>query len=535
MKNILYIEDDENLARLLARRMERHGFSVTIAPTGEDGLQTLGQNGSPFDIVLIDHHLPGKSGLEILSEITASMQAAAPPCIVLTASGDERLAISALEKGAADYAIKDVNLSYIDLLPAIMQAAFTKTRLQRENEQHQKELVVARDKAEMASQAKTDFLAMMSHEIRTPMNVVVGLANLLGETQLDDKQREMIGTLKASADLLLTLINDLLDLNRIESGQMQLERNPFSLSAVTGELTAMFDSEMKRKNLSFSVVDRAPPGQFLGDRTRLQQVLMNLTGNAVKFTEKGGITVTIDYKPELDGRHWLTMAVTDTGIGIAAEKLPQIFDKFVQADNTITRRFGGSGLGLAICRSIARAMGGEVRVTSLAGHGSTFALHVPLEMSKEAVPAPVTAPVAHAQPASSGGSKTILLVEDYPANVMVATMMLENLGFHVDSATSGGEALAKIRAAVHPYAAILMDVQMYDMDGYETTRRLRLLEAEKGMRHHIIGVTAHALAGDREKCLDAGMDDYMSKPINPDILQKKLVIFGGAAPMGKAS
>lgn len=514
LHNILYIEDDENLARLLARRMQRHGYSVTTAATGEEGLELMQRQ--IFDVVLLDYHLPGISGLEVLDRIEVKSTV---PVIVLTAGGDERLAISALEKGAADYAIKDVNLSYIDLLPAIMQAAYTKVRLQRENEEHQQELVSARDKAEMASQAKTDFLTMMSHEIRTPMNVVVGLANLLGKTPLDDKQTEMVATLKASADLLLALINDLLDLNRIESGRVELESQPFSFDAIVAELGAMFVADFKRKNLNFNIQNGIMGREFRGDRTRLQQVLMNLTGNAVKFTDRGGITLTISAQTLGSGQASVSVAVTDTGIGIAEDKLPHIFDKFVQADQTITRRFGGSGLGLAICKALIETMGGTLTVTSKAGIGSTFSFTVPLPEVTPQIAVSVTTPVDVAEPVRGG---EILLVEDYPANIMVATMMLEGMGFTVDSATSGEEAVAKMRAATRPYAAVLMDVQMYGMDGYETTRQIRVIEVEKGFKHYIVGVTAHALAGDREKCIQSGMDDYMSKPINPDLLLKKL-------------
>ncbi len=513
MQNVLYVEDDAALARLLQKRMERQGLTIATVDTAEGALDLLAQR--KFDLILLDYNLPGMSGLDLLDRLNA--MPGSPPAVILTVGGDERIALEALEKGAADYAVKDINQTYLDLLPAIMVAAFTRERLQRENAQQRDELTLAKEKAEQANAAKSRFLATMSHEIRTPMNVVTGLATVLSRSKLDDEQKKIVETLRTNADLLLKLINDLLDISRIEDGRIELETMAFAPGAILGDIHAMFEQDITRKGIGFRLDDRTHGISLKGDRTRLQQVVMNLVSNALKFTDEGEIALMAEVVREDEGHGRLMITVSDTGIGISADKLPLIFEKFTQADETITRRFGGSGLGLSIARSLMQLMDGDIRVESHDGKGSEFHVTVRLPVAE---PAPVTE--VRPDMARPTDKPSVLIVEDYAPNIMVLTLMLEELGYDTQPAASGAEALRLFQAAAKPYHAILMDVQMHGMDGLETTGCIRELESRLPRRTPIIGVTAHALAGDRERCLQAGMDDYISKPVLPDILAAKL-------------
>ena len=524
LQRILYVEDDEALARLLQKRMQRQRFTIDIALSAEDGLKRL--NVERYDLVLLDYNLPGMSGLEMLDVLATLPQT--PPVIVLTASGDENIALTALEKGAADYAIKDTGQAYLDLLPAVMQAAYMREKLLRENERQRNELEIAKEKAEAANEAKSNFLATMSHEIRTPMNVVTGLALALAKTQLDEQQKKIVSALHSNADLLLNLINDLLSISRVESGQVELESVPFTFTSILNDMHLMFAAQAAEKKILYRMEDATDGRMLKGDRTRCQQIIMNLVSNAVKFTSQGEISVHADLKECGDGRCDVTIRVRDTGIGIPEDKLPLIFEKFTQADETITRRFGGSGLGLSIAKSLALLMGGDIAVETSYGKGAIFTLTLTLEECSASDLGKLQAQDdAAIVPVRNSG--TVLIVEDYAPNIMVASMMLEDMGFTVATAENGQQAIDAVTNALEPFLAILMDVQMYDMDGLETTRRIRELEKTRGQRNTIIGVTAHALAGDRERCINAGMDDYVSKPIHPDILAAKLGVISASA------
>ena len=416
--------------------------------------------------------------------------------------------------------------------------------------------------AEAANKAKSEFLANMSHEIRTPMNAIMGMAHLVQQTDLIPKQRDYVNKISHAAHGLLAIINDLLDLSKIEAGKMTLEHEPFSLGEVLATVDEVVGLKAQEKGIELIVeMATGTPDHFVGDSLRLGQVLINLANNAVKFTSSGHVRISVASEPTSNHQMRLTVAVQDTGIGISKEQQEQLFQSFHQADNTITRKYGGTGLGLAISKQLVEQMGGTIAVESEPGNGSEFRFSVLLDVATESDTAPSAdigtggcPETPHLHPDQLKGRR-VLLVEDNALNTELAVALLAELGIDCETAASGREGIE--RAATGTFDLILMDIQMPEVDGYEATRRIRAAEAEKQMPEvesaneerrtknnepgataaqlrPIIALTAHAMDGDRKRALEAGMNDHIAKPIAPAQLRAVLCKWMPPEPVSAA-
>lgn len=517
---ILVVDDLSQNLQVVGAILDEQGYGTTFAINGQQALERV-QTITP-DLILLDLMMPEMDGLEVCERLKNNPTFAEIPIIFLTASHETNHVLQAFERGAVDYVTKPFNA--YELLARVR----THLELKHTRDQLKKtlaNLVEARDTAVKATQIKSLFLANMSHEIRTPMNAVLGMTELLLNTQLNQEQQDFLQTLRSSGEYLLTIINDILDFSKLEAGQVHLDIHEFDLHQLVIELQSFFIPQAAHKNLKITQV--VPPNipQFvMGDMTRLRQVLTNLISNALKFTQQGQITIIVTDvtpAPSPNTPIHLKFAIQDTGIGIPPEGQAKLFESFSQVETSTTRQYGGTGLGLAICKQLVYLMRGEIGVDSTVNQGSTFWFKVPLERGilqhSEAQPQPTewTPPVTTVlppPPQTLPESIKLLLVEDTPINQKVILHQLKLLGYHADCVNNGQEALHKLET--YHYDLIFMDCQMPILDGYETTQQFRRQQQPHQPSTIIVGLTAYAMEGDREKCLEAGMDDYLSKPVS---------------------
>ena len=434
------------------------------------------------------------------------------------ATGDELETISiSVNNLASTVQEREASLSaaHVEQQHLNEELAHERDNLERNVKERTFALSIAKESAEAANIAKSAFLANMSHEIRTPMNGILGMINILRREGVTSKQAQRLDTIDASAQHLMSVINDVLDISKIEAGKVTLEEAPVVISSLMANVSSILSERGKAKGIRLLIETERLPHNLVGDPTRLQQALLNYATNAVKFTEQGTVTLRALKQEETAESLRVRFEVTDTGIGVAPDAMSRLFGKFEQADNSMTRKYGGTGLGLAITKRLAELMGGEVGADSTAGVGSTFWFTVKLTKSGETAEAAAEVAVdAEAEIRRRYAGLRILVTDDEPVNREIALMQLEAVDLVVDTAEDGAAAIAL--ATKNSYAAIFMDMQMPNLNGLEATQAIRQFPGQKDTP--IIAMTANAFAEDKERCLKAGMNDFLVKPFNPDEL-----------------
>ncbi|MBF0188673.1 MAG: response regulator, partial [Magnetococcales bacterium] len=512
-ETILIVDDQPSNIDIL-KELLKADYALQAVTSGQQALSLTAGEAQP-DLILLDIMMPGMNGYEVCSRLKQRSETAPVPVIFITAKKEVEDETEGFRLGGVDYITKPFNPEIVSRrIKTHLALKRHRDHLEEIVRQRTHELEEARDAAESGSRAKSSFLATMSHEIRTPLNAILGMAQALDETDLSDEQHAFVTIFHRAGEELLALINDVLDLSRVESGKMELSNEVFSLHDLVETTVRMIRPRAEEKGLSVALeIDAKMSAHLFGDARRLRQVLLNLMDNAVKFTHDGSVTLAVTPDAERESR--VLFVIRDTGIGIAPEKLEEIFQGFVQADATITRSYGGSGLGLAICRRLVALMHGEIRVESVLDAGTSFHLSLPLPARMEVQGSESVS--GHAEEGAVVPGASILLVEDSEDNVLLVEIFLKKTPHTLVVARDGEEALKLFRK--QRFDLVLMDVQMPKMDGYEATRRIRKREKKRGQpKTPVVILTAHAFESERQKAVDAGCDGYLTKPLSKRLL-----------------
>lgn len=530
MYDVLYVDDEASNLRIFRAAFRKY-YSVHTARSGEDALQLLKEQ--PVDIVVTDQRMPGMTGVEFLEKVIELYPDVIR--IILTGFSDVEDIIYALNRcGVYRYLVKpwdreemkhtlDKALEAVQLRKdkeaLLERLQKVNSELEKRVEERTRELRKAKERAEEASRAKQTFLSTMSHEIRTPLNAIVGITNLLKSGELTGEQRENVDILGFSSHHLLLLINDILDLSKIESGKVHVEKSPFRPKDILEAIVRSFKTPAKEKGLEIKLEYRDEVADaLLGDSMRFGQIFSNLLSNSVKFTEKGGINVRVFCDTLQNGKHLFTVEIQDTGIGISEDKLDYIFRDFTQASADTTRRFGGTGLGLSISKRLVEMLDGTIEVNSVENEGSTFRFSIAFE--KTSLSKKPTIKLNGKEFAEDLKGSKILVAEDNLLNQKVISKFLSLWNATVEIVENGEEAIEKVKT--DQYDLVLMDLQMPIMDGYEAARNIRKLKPATVAEIPIIALTASALTSEQDKVKKSGMDDFVAKPFEPEDLLLKI-------------
>lgn len=524
----LVVDDSQTLRSIVSSTLEREGVSVIEAGDGFEAYQILYARKEEIDMVISDLSMPQLNGDKLCKKIRNELFLHDLPFILLTGSSDQSKLLEIFKSGVTDYLTKPfVREELLARLTAHIERAHLNKHLRETIEELEKTKI----KTESANKAKSEFISNISHEIKTPLNAIIGLTDLALKSDLTPKLNDYMGKISTASQSLLTIINDILDFSKIEAGKLNIEPVEFQLDNVIQNLAGVINNESTKKGINFIVeIEPNIPQCLVGDHMRLEQIIFNLTDNAVKFTTQGEIILNASIINKNKDGITIKFSVRDTGIGIDPLIVPGLFDAFTQADGATSRKYGGTGLGLAICKRLVNMMGGQIWVESSPGKGSTFYFTAYFKISKNKQDPCVKFCAGHTEikiPVSDKlnnkilqniAGTHILLVEDNLLNQQIVKEMLENAGLRVTIANNGEEAINALETLM--FDAVLMDIQMPKMDGYEAIRQIRKNQCFKDLP--VVAMTAHDRKGDKEKCLKAGMNEYLTKPIDQDRLLSTL-------------